>query len=159
MENRSCQDNLRHDSPFRQGVSQSSTALWDCWTHATMALALQPEEPSVPFSVVAFLPSLSDDLLNVKDQLLSVFVPFLFPAGSALINLSFPSCVILPAALSLSRSTWSTLGPLCVGQPLSWPLLTVCSRRRVIGPGVGLWHPPGILLPSHCPPSQQTEHV
>lgn len=28
----SCQDILRHDSPFRQGICQSSTALWDCWT-------------------------------------------------------------------------------------------------------------------------------
>lgn len=32
MENLSCQDILRHDGPFRQGVCQSSTVLWDCRT-------------------------------------------------------------------------------------------------------------------------------
>lgn len=33
MKNPGCQDILRHGSPFRQGGCQSSTALWDRWTH------------------------------------------------------------------------------------------------------------------------------
>lgn len=31
-------------------------------------------------------------------------------------------------------------------------LITVCSRWQTLELGVGLWHPRGILLPSHCPP-------
>lgn len=67
-----------------------------------MVLALQLKENSVPFPAVAFPPSHSNDSLNIMAQLPSVFVPFLLPAGSALITLVFPRCVILPPADFLS---------------------------------------------------------
>lgn len=53
-----------------------------------------------------------------------------------------------------SINNWAHLSrpPSPVGQtPIH--LITVCSRWQTLELGVGLWHPPGILLPSHCPPT------
>lgn len=102
MENLSCQDILRHDSPFRQGHVSIFHCFVGLLNTAIMPPALQPEVCSVPFSVVMILPPLWDDLETVKAQLPSAFVPFLPPAESAPTALSVPGCVILPAALSLS---------------------------------------------------------
>lgn len=44
--------------------------------HSHDASGPPAEVPSVPLSVLAFPPSLWDDLLTVKAQLPSVFVPF-----------------------------------------------------------------------------------
>lgn len=65
--------------------------------HSHDASGPPAEVPLVPLSVLAFPPSLWDDLLTVKAQLLSVFVPFLSPTGSAPNTLSVPGCVILPS--------------------------------------------------------------
>lgn len=122
MENLSCQDILRHCSPFRQGVCQSSTALWECWNTAMMPPVLQPEAPWAPLSVLAFSPSVWDDLLTVKGQRPSVFVPVLSPAMWAP---STPLCSQLcdpsPLPSPFLHPCGQRPGPHCLGLLLSWP--------------------------------------
>jgi len=99
------------------------------------------------FGFLAFPLSHWDGFLTVRAQHPPGFVPF-WSAPSV------PGCVILSAALSLPRPPWSTPGPLCPGQPRSWPLLTACSQRPALGPDVGKWRRLGTPLPSRCPPAR-----
>lgn len=72
-----------------------------------MSLVLQPEVPSVPFSLLAFPPSLWDDLLAVKAQRPPVFVPLFIPSWvSSLYSLCSlrsrlcdPACCPLPFSI------------------------------------------------------------
>lgn len=125
MENLNCQDILRHDSPFRQGVCQSSTALWDCWTQSwclwpsnQRCLWLLSQFPRVSsFSLGWFT-----DCQGPASFCICPF--FLSPAGSAPIALSVPGCVIPPAALSL---------------------FDPCGQRRAPLSG-----PAAVVTPPHC---------
>lgn len=113
---------LRHCSPFRQGVSQSSAALWECWnTAVTLPVLLTRGVLGLSLSVLVSSPYVWDDLLTVKGQRPSVFVPVLSPDTWAPLPLpSVPSCLILLAALSLSPSVWSKPWAR-LGLLLSWP--------------------------------------
>lgn len=158
MENLSCQDILRHCSPFRQGICQSSTALWECWNTAMMPPVVQPEAPWAPLSVLAFSPSVWDDLLTVKGQRPSVFVPVLSPAMWApstplCSQLCDPSRCPLPFSIRVVNALGPTVWACCC----RGLLLTVCSQRRAFVPGVGWWRPPGTLPPSHCPPTHSKQ--
>lgn len=102
-------------------------------------LVLQPEAPSVSLSLLAFfIPSHWDDLLSVKVQHPSVFVPFFYsPLGQLPVLPQVHGCLVLPAALSLSLHLSDQCpGTLHLGQSLSGPLLTACSQKRALGPGV-----------------------
>lgn len=84
--------------------------------------------------------------------------PFLIPIGSAPCassgpRLSRPTRCPLSLSLSLHLSDQCP-GTLHLGQSLSGPLLTACSQKRVLGPGVVWWHSPGTPPPSHCPPTK-----
>lgn len=87
-----------------------------------------PTRGALGFSLGAavFLPSHWDDLLSVKAQHPSVFVPLVSPAGSAP---SVPGCVMLPAALYLSPPVWS----------MPWAPLS--------GPAAVVTPPPHCVLP------------
>ena len=132
MENLSCQDILRHYSPFRQGVCQSSTAYVGLLNTAMMPLVLQPEVPSVPLSVLPLPPSVWDDLLTVKAQRPSVFVPVLSPFGSA------------PSAPHLFLAVLSC--------PLPSPFLVLFGQC----PGAPLFGPASVMTPSSlCAPGRE----
>lgn len=81
---------------------------------------------------------------------------FLFPIESAPCASSGPRLsrpTRCPLLLSLHLSDQCP-GTLHLGQSLSGPLLTACSQKRVLGPGVVWWHSPGTPPPSHCPPTK-----
>lgn len=108
MEKLSRQDFLRHDSPFKQGVCQSSTALWGRWSQPCSLRSsnqrrlrfLSQHQHSSSFSLGLFRLSIHLYLS-----------PFLSPAGSAPSAPSVPDCVILPAALLLSFSIYVVDAP------------------------------------------------
>lgn len=133
MENLSCRDILRHDSPFRQGRVSIFHCFVGLLNTAAMPLALQPEACSVPFSVVMFPPPLWDDLQTVEAQLPSVFVPFFTPSWVSFHrSRSVPGCVNLPAALSPSLDPCGQFpGPSVWAIQRGDPLLIVCFGRGV----------------------------
>lgn len=157
MENFSCQDILRHDSPFMKGVYSIFHRSVGLLNTAMMPPVLQPEEPPVPLSVLVLPPPLWDDLLTVKNRHPSVSVSPFYPQLDQLppFPLYDPAC----SSLFVSVRVLNTLGPSVGGQLLYCFLLTVCSQMPALWLGVGWWRLPGTPPPSHCPPEQHKEEV
>lgn len=154
MKNPSCQDIIRHGGPFRQGGRQSSTALWDCWAQPR-CLRLS-EQTSAQFLLSSGVPlsllgsfSASSPYFEISqlDQL-----PSLSLHDSA--RCSLPALIhTINNGAHLSRQP-------SLGQTPT-QLITACCRWQTLELCVGLLHPPGILLPSHCPPAngKKQKHV
>lgn len=143
----SWQNILRHVSPFRRGGCQSSAALWVGWTQPQ---CLRPSNQTR----AQFLPSWGIPPLPLGS--FSSPSPVLkCPGGSAIIALSSQGSFqkVCPLPTSCIDPFHQQLGPSLQSNGPDPQLITVCSRWQRLELGVGLWHPPGILLPSHCPPT------
>lgn len=129
MENLSCQDILRHGSPFRQGGFVNLPLL--CGVSGPCRDASgSPNRGAFHLSLSSciFLPFFIDPGGSTS---VCICIPLLFPAGSASSVPSVPGCVIPPTSLSPSLTLsllWCVQGP----GPLSL--------------GLQLWGPPFL----HC---------
>lgn len=142
---RSCDDTLRHGSPFGRGACRCSTALWDRWAHAAAGQS-SCGVSSLPLQWV------TDWHGTAAFCICPLLLLFFSRVGSAVFTPSF-----CPPAVHLSLSTLVFISRPPLAESLLPTLLTVCPRRQVIELGVGWLHPPGILLPSRCHPAKKKE--
>lgn len=152
MKNPSCQDIVRHGGPFRQGGRQPSTALWDRWAQPR-CLRL-PEQTRAQFLLSWGVPllllgsfSASSPYFEIS-QLAQLSSLSLFPWFCPLLSPVLIHAINNGAHLSRQPSLGQNPPPI---------LITACCRWQTLELCVGLLHPPGILLPSHCPPANETK--
>lgn len=133
MENLGCQDILRHDSPCRQGVCQSSTALWDCWTQPWCLWSSNQRCLRFRSHCWRFLLSGMDYWLSMPSVLL--YMSFFIPCW-ALCSLSFqlcdPACCPLPFLILVVNARAPLSGPAAVVSPPHCALSEASARTRCL---------------------------